>query len=116
MADFKFDKIFNFAHRELIAEIVKDKLISQLVGLRIDWSYECGFNLPLLGTPWVTKDYGDYSNSIIQYHDSRQLRFHSSDGKIIDGLRFKDGIRYWSDNEVELVVNMVNQVIKQLNL
>ena len=116
MADFLFEKTFDFNKRELVAQTVKNRLKHELINLRVDYSHESGFNLPLHGTSWAVKNYGQHLNSIIQYHDSRQLRFHSSDGKIIDGLRFKDGIKYWSDDEVHLVVNATNQVIQELNL
>jgi hypothetical protein len=116
MADFLFVKTFDFNKREIVAQTVKNRLANEFPNLFIDWSHECGFRLRLVGTPWIDKDYGPHLNHIIQYHDSRQLRFHSSDGKIIDGLRFKDGIRYWSDDEVNLVVNATNQVIQELNL
>ena len=116
MADYLFDKTFDFDKRELVAKTVQNKLEYQLPNLGINWSWECGFELPLSGTEWVNKDYGKLLNSIIKYHNSRQMRFHTLGDKLIDGIRFKDGIKYWSDDEVKLIVSTVNQVIQELDL
>ena len=116
MADYNLYKTFDFLKRETVANIVKTKLKDKLPNLSVDPSYECGFNLPFYGTNWRDIDYGEFKNTLIQYHNSRQLRFHSSDDKIIDGLRYKDEIKYWSDYEVELVINTLNEVINEMNL
>jgi hypothetical protein len=109
--DLKFTIPFDSKNREQIASQVVKNLMEDLPGLRVDYSYECGFNLPLTDY-WLEKDYGQHLNQIIKYHDSRQLRFYlSSDSKLVTGLRFKDGIKYWTEDEVTKVLYAVNQVI-----
>ena len=110
MADYYLDNTFEFSKRELVANNVVQKLKNKLSNLSVDYSYECGFNLPFYGSEWSDIDYGEPINSIIKYHDSRQLRFYSSESKIIDGLRYKDGIKYWSDNEIELIDGLGSKI------
>jgi hypothetical protein len=95
MCDFKLSNSFDKSIREQIADKVVQELKHTLPNLSIDYSYESGFNLPLKGTEWISQDYGPFLNSIIKYHDSRQLRFCINNNQVI-GLRFKDGIKYWS--------------------
>ena len=124
MSNYTIIKSFDFKERALVARQVVLKLKNYLPNLQVDGSHECGFNLPFdgksnltnMGISWLEKDYGPHLNSIIKYHDSRQLRFHSISYEKVDGLRFKDGIKYWSDDEVQLVLDTVNQVIQELNL
>jgi hypothetical protein len=109
--DYRFTTPFDATNREQIAVQVVTNLRKVLPGLCVDWSYECGFNLPLTDF-WLKKDYGEISNKIIQYHGSRQLRFYFSlDNKLVTGLRYKDGIKYWTEDEVEILLNGVNEVI-----
>lgn len=116
MCNYKFVTPFDSAIREQIAQLVVEELRPILPNIRVDPSWESGFNLPLIGTKWATKDYGEHLNSIIKYHGSRQLRFSfdNFDNKVI-GLRFKDGIVYWSDQEVQALLDCVNRVIQKID-
>ena len=110
--DLKFLKRFDASNREEFAAQIVQNLQEDLPGLRVDCSYESGFNLPLT-KQWLEKDYGEHLNQIIKYHDSRQLRFQfSPDSKFITGLRFKDGIKYWSYDEIS---KLLEEIEKQLN-
>ena len=101
---------FNKNYRELVAREVVKQLKKELPGINIDWSHECGFTLPLYGTKWTSKDYGETLNSLLDYHNTRQFRFTISDENIT-GLRTKDGIEYWDDHEKNLIIDMVNDVV-----
>jgi len=114
MPDFILSNSFDASIREQIAYQVVQELKQTLPNLSIDYSYESGFNLPLKGTKWAVQDYGTFLNSIIKYHDSRQLRFCINDNKVI-GLRFKDGIKYWSDQEVKIVQDCLDEIICKKN-
>lgn len=114
MCNYKLTKPFDASAREQIAFTVVQQLKPILPNLNVDGSWESGFNLPLIGTKWSTKDYGEYLNSIIKYHGSRQLRFSFNDlGTQVIGLRFKDGIVYWSDQEVQIVLECLNRIIEK---
>ncbi len=111
--DIKFSKPFDASKREELASQVVKNLKYDLPELRVDWSYEVGFNLPLTKY-WLERDYGEHLNKIIKYHDSRQLRFtFSLNNKLVTGLRYKDGIKYWSDDEVS---KLLEEIEKQINL
>jgi ADP-dependent phosphofructokinase/glucokinase len=107
--EIKFTKLIDANKREDFALQIVSKLETDLIGLQVDSSYESGFNLPLTKY-WLEKDYGEYLNKIIKYHDSRQLRFcFSNDSKYVTGLRFKDGIKYWSDQEINKLINAIEE-------
>lgn len=109
--EFKFSKPFDAEKREQLATQVVRELKNELVGLCVNWSHESGFSLPLTEY-WAGKDYGDQLNRIIKYHDSRQLRFKlTPDSKYVTGLRFKDGINYWSDDEVAKLIEQIEKKI-----
>jgi len=109
--NFEFTTPFALDKREQIATQVVNKLSQYLPGLQVDCSYESGFNLPLTQV-WLKKDYGEYLNQIIKYHNSRQLRFRFSlDNKLVTGLRFKDEIEYWSNDETTILLDTINKVI-----
>lgn len=111
--EFKFTKPYPASQRTQLAEQIVSRLFQDLVGLLVDCSYESGFNLPLTKY-WLEKDYGEQLNRIIQYHGSRQLRFcFSLDSKFVTGLRFKDGIKYWSDEEVTKLLEEIEKVINK---
>lgn len=110
MSIYQISKPFDISIRDQVAKHVVSILKEQL-DIRVNWSYECGFDLPLKGTPWTTKDYGDFLNNIIKYHNSRQLRFYIDNDKVI-GLRCKDEIPYWSDQEIQMVIDCINNLDK----
>jgi len=53
MCDFKLVNSFDASVREQIATRVVQELSKTLPNLRVDYSWESGFNLPLIGTKWA---------------------------------------------------------------
>jgi len=98
-----------------INELSKDKFISDVIeicnltGLRSDPSHEGGFNLPLT-YEWYKKDL--INKEYLKYHDSRQLRFVKDNiTKKIIGLRYKDSINYWSDDELQILKESIEKIL-----
>jgi hypothetical protein len=87
--------------------------ICSLTELRSDPSYEGGFNLPLT-YEWYKKDL--INKEYLKYHDSRQLRFVKDHNinKII-GLRYKDGINYWNDDELQTLKESIEKILLDFN-
>ncbi len=85
------------------------KQTETLKSLSINYSYEGGFELPLT-MEWKEKL---KDVSILKYHSARQLRYFFEDGKVV-GLRTKDSIEYWSDEELKLLNVLINDVMDYL--
>ena len=108
-----FVKSFDEKLKDLIIKKVLET--SNINGIRSDFSSEGGINLPLdpewAGIELKNKKYLDY-------HDSRQLRFmnchieHSvSDNNKIIGMRCKDGINYFTDEELTKIKKCIDDII-----
>ena len=76
-----------------------------LIDLEINYSCERGFELPLT-QDWVyiLKPY-----DLLKYHNMRQLRFIERDEMVI-GLRYKDDIPYWTNQELEQLAKLIDSV------
>ena len=96
--------------KKFVYEVIKNCNLDKLGS---DPSYEGGFNLPLT-YEWFIKDLDN--KEYLKYHDSRQLRFvkDNSTYKII-GLRYKDGINYWTENEILLLKESIEKVLLDFN-
>ena len=102
-----------------INTLSKDKFISNVIeicnltGLISDPSCEGGFNLPLTHE-WYNKDL--INKQYLKYHNSRQLRFVNdyTTNKII-GLRYKDGINYWNDDELQILNESIEKILLDFN-
>ena len=102
-----------------INETSKDKFVSEVIkncnlnGLRSDPSCEGGFNLPLT-KEWYIKDLNN--KEYLKYHDSRQLRFVTNHRiNKIYGLRYKDGINYWTNNELQILKESIEKTLLDFN-
>lgn len=84
---------------------------NKLPNISENYSSEGGFNLP-----WdeesISREFNNKQLALI-YHDSRQLRF-KSDGNIITGLRFKDECNYWSYEEIQILKDAINEVLRKI--
>jgi len=90
MAHIFLETPFHAKHKDTITNIVIQEIKNRSnLFIRSDPSYEGGFNLPLT-QQWLSTDFGAHQNSIVVYHDSRQLRYctNGRDHDIIIGLRF----------------------------
>jgi hypothetical protein len=105
--DIQFSKSIDEKNKDIFVNSVL--AICNLDGLKSDPSYEGGFNLPLTDD-WLKKDL--INKKYLQYHDSRQLRFvidHNLNEII--GLRFKDGINYWTSYEMSTLIESIENVL-----
>ena len=75
-------------------------------------SAEGGFELPLT-QEWKSANLRN--KHLLNYHNARQLRFVEGDG-VIASLRFKDGINYWSDEELNKLNNCITSAVQSLQL
>lgn len=106
-----FTKTFDEKYKD---EIV-DKLIKtcDIHGMRSDPSFEGGINLPL--TPsWYQLKSNLQNGKYLDYHDSRQFRFISEYGKI-SGMRCKDEINYFTDEEINKIKKCIENIISTYN-
>ena len=102
----------NIAHKVLI-EAKKKKV---LPGLQLNCSIKLGFELPLT-SEWKNKVLDGKLNgyNCIEYHNARQLLFtKESFGStyVITGLRSKDNIPYFTDEELQEFKQIINDVVK----
>ncbi len=88
--------------RQKFATIIVSKAQSNpiLKGIRVDGSYESGFNLPKIDNETLKKANKESAYATyLKYHDSRQLRFGLEDG-VIKCLNWKDSAQTWTPEEV----------------
>ena len=87
---------------------------SILANLKKNYSSEGGFTLPLT-TQWIEAvELENKSQSLfLKYHGNRDFRFFGT-GDYIQGLRTKDSMRYWSEEEVSELVKCVDMVVFRL--
>ena len=96
---------------EVMREVIlRAKNQQQLVGIRMNHSYEGGFELPLTNE-WRNMDLKN--KQYLQYHNARQLRFVEND-HMITGLRVKDGINYMTDDELNTLKGYVDAVVEDM--
>jgi len=103
-----FSKSFDEKYKD---EIV-DKLIKMcnIDGMQRDPSFEGGINLPLT-TSWYQVEL--QNKHYLDYHDSRQFRFISQYGKI-SGMRCKDEINYFTDEEINKIKKCMETIISNI--
>ena len=105
-----FEKPFDVKLKELIIKKVLET--SDINGIRSDFSSEGGVNLPL-GPEWVGSGIELKNKKYLDYHDSRQLRFMNclADNNKIIGMRCKDGINYFTDEELTKIKKCIDDII-----
>ena len=114
MSIIKLSKPFNSKYKQTITDMVIDEIKSKSnLNIRQDPSFESGFNLPF-NEKWLLFDFGHHLNRLREYHDSRQLRYHD-DGQRVYALGFKDGIKYWDNEEIEILMNTLNKILASNN-
>lgn len=82
--------------------------VESLRGLSENYSAESGFELPFTNE-WLERDY-ENKEIAEKYHGTRQLRFIDVGDKSI-GLRFKDGCKYWSTEELVALEYIIQKVL-----
>lgn len=108
-----FDKPFPENIKKEVYRCVFDKIheleITSLYEMKYNYSCEGGIELPK--TPeWI--DYLDrHDQSIHIYQSTRQLRFDCEKDNII-GMRCKDGINIFTEDELDNICFIMNEVIK----
>jgi hypothetical protein len=111
-----FSTPFDSKYKNTITNLVIEKIQNtSTLKIKSDTSYEGGFNLPF-NEKWKKYDFGPHLNKIIEYHDSRQLRYYydNNNNKII-GLRYKDGIKYWDQDEIDILFNALDDILSSNN-
>jgi hypothetical protein len=97
---------------KLLFEKISSLNITLLCELKYNHSSEGGLELP------KTEEWIDYLNSHNQlihiYQSSRQLRFFTDNHNNIIGARCKDGINIFTDNELDMICQLVNETIDEL--
>ena len=95
-----------------VSEKISSSNITQLFELKYNYSSEGGLELP------KTEEWIDYLNShnliIHMYQSSRQLRFFTDNHNNIIGARCKDGINIFTDDELDMICKLVDEVIDEL--
>ena len=107
---------FNVSYlQDVISKILTFNTESKyLPGLKLDTESNIGFILPMTNE-WLNFSYSvSFKNKIIKYHDSRKIEFVKDNDNII-GIRFKDNIRYWSNDEINYFIFMVKISIDLIN-
>lgn len=104
-----FVKPFDVKLKDLIIKKILET--TNLDGIRSDFSSEGGINLPL-GPEWVKSGLELKNKQYLDYHDSRQLRFMNcpDDNNKIIGIRCKDGINYFTDEELTRIKKCVDDI------
>ena len=98
---------------EIVNKVIElSKKNKYFINLSRNYSYEGGFNLPL-DENWINaiKQQNNSKFSILQYHSNREFRFTMADSSIVNGLRTKDGLKYWTIIEVENIKKLIKQAI-----
>ena len=105
-----FVKPFDVKLKDLIIKKVLET--SDINGIRSDFSSEGGVNLPL-GPEWAGLGIELKNKKYLDYHDSRQLRFMNCpvDNNKIIGFRCKDGINYFTDEELTKIKKCIDDII-----
>lgn len=109
-------KEFHTNHKNTVMDKVLEKSKDNpiLSNLRKNYSFEGGFALPLTDEWKKAVEIENRSQSgLLKYHGDRDFRFFSS-GDFIQGLRTKDSMRYWSEEEVEELKNIITLVVDEL--
>ena len=121
---FKDSKIYFKEFHNKYTDLVMDNVLegigkgteegSILANLKKNYSSEGGFTLPLT-TQWIKAvELENKSQSLfLKYHGNRDFRFFGT-GDYIQGLRTKDSMRYWSEEEVSELVKCVDMVVFRL--
>uniref|UniRef100_A0A6C0EKE3 Uncharacterized protein n=1 Tax=viral metagenome TaxID=1070528 RepID=A0A6C0EKE3_9ZZZZ len=87
---------------------------SLLTNLKKNYSSEGGFTLPLTAQWIEAVELENKSQSLfLKYHGNRDFRFFGT-GDYIQGLRTKDSMRYWSEEEVNELVKCVDMAVFRL--
>ncbi len=103
---------FNSEYKEIIAQLVVKLAHNKniLSDIHVNYSYECGFNLP------ITSEYKFLNDNALwkEYHGNiRQLRFNFSENNIIYSLHYKDGIESWNFvKEIVPLIKLIDEIVK----
>lgn len=98
-------------------EKYKDEIVEKLIEMcniprmQRDPSFEGGINLPLTHE-WYQLQL--QNKQYLDYHDSRQFRFISQYGQV-SGMRCKDEINYFTDEEINKIKKCMETIISKYN-
>jgi hypothetical protein len=98
-----FTKTFPSEMKEKLANMICSNYTDRTI--RPNYSHELGIELPLTYEWTLVCD----NNPYIKYHNARQLRFIHRDEQII-GMRVKDGIPYFTNDELNTITMIANNI------
>lgn len=98
-----FTKSFPSEMKEKLANMICSNYTDK--SIRSNYSHELGIELPLT-YEWQINC---ANNPYIKYHNARQLRFIHKNDYII-GMRSKDGIPYFTKEELEAIRMIANNI------
>ena len=112
----QFNKIFPYnkkkeIYNKLYAKIIELK-ISSLYNIKYNNSYEGGIELPKT-FDWINyldNHENKYVRNIHDYQSTRQLRFDINSDNNIISASCKDGIKIFTDDELNTICSLVNQI------
>ena len=99
---------FNDLPEEIFNLIISYTELNLLKNISKNCSYEGGFTLPF-SDEWKKsiRNQNPTSASFLTYHSDRDFRFRENGGNII-GLRCKNELRCWNDEERKLLKKIIN--------
>tara|TARA_B100001093_G_C26555399_1_gene896286 strand:- start:79 stop:843 length:765 start_codon:yes stop_codon:yes gene_type:complete len=94
---------------KIIGRVIK---LSNIRNLSKNYSHEKGFDLPI-DESWCNaiKEQNSSKYKFLKYHVSRQFRFTMADSCHINGIRTKDGMKYWTETEVNNLITSIKEAI-----
>lgn len=98
-----------------ISKVISYVMENSKLDLKSDPSCEGGFYLKL-DSDWIrsiNEQNQDYSWNLV-YHGTRSFRFVKN-GNYINGIRCKDNLRYWTNEEMNEIKNKVNDFISNIS-
>ena len=103
--------IFNKLPNEIFNLIISYTELNLLKNISNNYSCEGGFSIPY-SSEWKNSIRIQNSTNAcyLVYHSYRDFRFKEN-GENIIGLRCKDGLRCWTDEERELLKNIINSFL-----
>lgn len=103
---------FKNENRKQLAKAVGKRLISVIPDIEVDSSCECGFFI------WANAEWQEKLKNDPYWKDyhgnQRQLRFAFPSDGYINRLQFKDGVVSWSDEEISILIQTINEEVAKL--
>jgi len=100
-----------------VLNLVKDTVLD---GAGCDYSCELGFTLPIT-YQWreiivKNSDNKKHTSSILGYHGERRFLFNNANSNdIVTHLRTKDGLKWWTTEEINKFVELIQIAVDKLD-